>query len=180
LCSIQEPAVRSFCVALARSRGVGIEVEPRYRVYTARMKIGQLSKEAGVKVGTIRFYERRNLLKPPQRTSSGYRSYVAQDVKVVKGIKQLQELGFTLREIKELIDLHRSAARLPSNRTERGGVQRMIALTKEKLQIIEKKSQVLRQMRRDVAKMLANLQASAEKACPVAREMAAAPSCRKS
>ncbi len=64
------------------------------------MKIGELSKEAGVKVGTIRFYERRKLLKPPVRTSSGYRSYVPQDVKVVKGIKQLQELGFTLREIK--------------------------------------------------------------------------------
>lgn len=144
------------------------------------MKIGELSREAGVKVGTIRFYERRNLLKPPQRTSSGYRSYVAQDVKVVKGIKQLQELGFTLREIKELIDLHRSAACVSNNRAETRSVERMIVLTKEKLQVIEKKSQLLRQMRRDVAKMLANLQTSAEKACPVARELAAAPSCRKS
>jgi DNA-binding transcriptional MerR regulator len=67
------------------------------------MRIGELSKEAGVEVGTVRFYERRKLLKPPARTSSGYRLYVPQDVKVVKGIKQLQELGFTLGEIKELI-----------------------------------------------------------------------------
>ena len=52
------------------------------------MKIGELSKEAGVEVGTIRFYERRKLLKPPARTSSGYRLYVSQDVRVVKGIKQ--------------------------------------------------------------------------------------------
>jgi len=65
------------------------------------MKIGELSKQAGVKVGTIRFYERRKLLKAPLRTSSGYRSYVLQDVKVLKGIKELQELGFTLREIRE-------------------------------------------------------------------------------
>lgn len=144
------------------------------------MKIGELSKEAGVKVGTIRFYERRRLLKPPPRTSSGYRSYVSQDVQVVKGIKQLQELGFTLREIKELIDLHRTAACLSNNGAERGGVLRMIALTKEKLHIIEKKSQLLRQMHKDVAKMLENLQTSAEKACPVAREMADARHCRKS
>jgi MerR family mercuric resistance operon transcriptional regulator len=144
------------------------------------MKIGELSKEAGVEVGTVRFYERRKLLKPPVRTSSGYRVYVLQDVKVVKGIKQLQELGFTLREIKELIDLHRTAACVSNNPGEPRGVQRMIALTKEKLQVIEKKSRVLRQMHRDVAKMLKNLQTSAEKACPVARELSGAPSCRKS
>jgi DNA-binding transcriptional MerR regulator len=144
------------------------------------MKIGELSKEAGVKVGTIRFYERRKLLKPALRTPSGYRSYVPQDVKVVKGIKQLQELGFTLKEIKELIDLHRTAARVSSSRAEPSGVQRMIALTKEKLQMIEKKSRLIRQMQREVAKMLENLQTSAEKACPVARELPDAPSCRKS
>jgi len=144
------------------------------------MKIGELSKEAGVRVGTIRFYERRKLLKPAVRTSSGYRSYVPQDVKVVKGIKQLQELGFTLKEIKELIDLHRTAARVSNSRAEPSGVQRMIALTKEKLQMIEKKSRLIRQMRREVAKMLENLQTSAERACPVARELPDAPSCRKS
>jgi len=143
------------------------------------MKIGELSKEAGVKVG-IRFYERRRLLKPPQRTAAGYRSYVAQDVNVVKGIKQLQELGFTLREIKELIDLHRCSASVSSNRAGQGGVQRMIVLTKEKLEVIEKKSRLLRRMRRDVAKMLANLQGAAERACPVARDLATDRSCRKS
>jgi DNA-binding transcriptional MerR regulator len=95
------------------------------------MKIGELSKEAGVNVGTIRFYERRKLLKAPLRTSSGYRSYAPRDVQVVKAIKQLQELGFTLKEIKELIDLHRTSAACVSNRhTQTRGVQRMIALTK--------------------------------------------------
>jgi hypothetical protein len=57
---------------------------------------------------------------------------------------------------------------------------RMIALTKEKLHIIEKKSQLLRRMHKDVAKMLGNPQTSAEKACPVARGLAQAPSGRKS
>jgi DNA-binding transcriptional MerR regulator len=144
------------------------------------MKIGELSKEAGVKVGTVRFYERRKLLKSPVRTSSGYRLYSLQDVKVVRGIKQLQELGFTLKEIKELIDLHRTATCVSNHESEPRGVQRMIVLTKEKLQVIEKKSRLLRQMHRDVAKMLKNLQTSAEKACPVARELPSASSCPKS
>jgi MerR family transcriptional regulator, mercuric resistance operon regulatory protein len=144
------------------------------------MRIGELCRQSGVKPGTIRFYERRKLLKVPSRTASGYRSYVPQDVQVVKGIKQLQELGFTLMEIKELIDLHRCAASLSNNRAEPRGVQRMIALTKKKLHIIEKKGQLLRRMHRDVAKMLENLQTSAEKACPVARGLAQAPAGRKS
>jgi DNA-binding transcriptional MerR regulator len=104
------------------------------------MRIGELSKQSGVKVGTIRFYERRKLSKSPPRTSSGYRSYVPQDVQVVKGIKQLQELGFTLREVKELIDLHRCAATLSNDRAEARGVQRMIALMKEKLHDRNEKS----------------------------------------
>jgi DNA-binding transcriptional MerR regulator len=144
------------------------------------MRIGELSKQAGVKVGTIRFYERRELLKSPQRTSSGYRLYVHQDVQVVRAIKQLQELGFTLKEIRELVNLHRCAASTAIDRAGPQGIQRMIALTQEKLKLIDNKSRLLRQMRRDVAKMLYNLQTSAEKACPVARELAQETCPRKS
>ena len=136
------------------------------------MRIGDLAKQAGVKVGTIRFYERRKVLGSPRRTSSGYRLYVPQDVQVVRAIKQLQELGFTLKEIRELVDLHRSAASTAIDHAGPRGLQRMIALTREKLQLIDKKSQLLRQMRKEVAKMLVHLQTSAEKACPVARELA--------
>lgn len=151
-----------------------LESIPRYRVYTAGMRIGEVSKQSGVKVGTIRFYERRKLLKSPPRTASGYRSYVPQDVQVVKGIKEIQELGFTLKEIKELLDLHHTAACLANNRGTPRGVQRMIALTKEKLQNIENKIRLLKQMHKDVAHMLDSLRTEAEKACPVAREMAQA------
>ena len=65
------------------------------------MRIGELSKQSGVKTGTIRFYERRKFLKAPLRTPVGYRSYAPLDVQVVKSIKQMQSLGFTLEEIKE-------------------------------------------------------------------------------
>jgi MerR family mercuric resistance operon transcriptional regulator len=144
------------------------------------MRIGELCRQSGVKAGTIRFYERRKLLKAPPRTASGYRTYVPQDVQVVKGIKQIQELGFTLKEIKELLDLHRTTACLSNNRVRPRGDQRMIVLTKEKLQNIEKKIRLLRQMHKDVANMLGRLQTEPEKACPVARELSRAPSARKS
>jgi DNA-binding transcriptional MerR regulator len=138
------------------------------------MRIGELSRQSGVKIGTIRFYERRKLLKAPQRTASGYRSYTPQDVRVVKGIRQMQGLGFTLKEIKELLDLHRTTS-CRSPRVPPRGDQAMIALTQEKLQNIEKKIQLLRQMRNDVTNMLSRLQTQPEKACPVARELSQAP-----
>jgi DNA-binding transcriptional MerR regulator len=143
------------------------------------MKIGELSKEAGVRVGTIRFYERRKLLRAAPRTSSGYRFYVPQDVEIVKGIKQLQEVGFTLKEIKELIDLHRSAASVATQRAPSRGVQRMIALTQEKIALMEKKRDALRQMQTELSLMLRNLQTSAESACPVASKLAGAKSSRR-
>jgi DNA-binding transcriptional MerR regulator len=143
------------------------------------MRIGEVSKQSGVQVGTIRFYERRKLLKPAPRTASGYRSYTPQDVQVVKGIKEIQELGFTLKEIKELLDLHHIAACLVSKPGAPRGVQRMITLTKEKLQNIEKKIQLLRQMQKDVARMLDNLRTEAARACPVARQMPNAPASTK-
>jgi DNA-binding transcriptional MerR regulator len=143
-----------------------------YKVYAVGMRIGEVSKQSGVAVGTIRFYERRKLLKPPQRTASGYRSYAPQDVQVLKGIRAIQELGFTLKEVKELLDLHNTAACAANNRGTPRGVQRMILLTEEKLQNIEKKMQLLRHMRKDVAQMLDALRTQAEKACPVAREIA--------
>ena len=72
------------------------------------MKIGDLAKRAGVNVQSIRFYEREQLLRQPARTASGYRSYTEHDLEHVVFIKQCQHLGFTLKEIRELADLHRS------------------------------------------------------------------------
>ncbi len=67
------------------------------------MRIGEVAAEAGVNVQTIRFYERRGLLKEPRRLSSGYRDYPAEVVKVVRFIKWTQNQGFTLQEIERLL-----------------------------------------------------------------------------
>jgi DNA-binding transcriptional MerR regulator len=130
------------------------------------MRIGELSKAAGVKVGTIRFYERKKLLRAAGRTPSGYRTYREQDVQSVRGIRLTQELGFTLKEIKELLDLHRTVTRLPDPVVDRNGMRQALAMTEEKLRVLDHKVRQLRRMRRDVAHMLIALRKAAGNACP--------------
>jgi Hg(II)-responsive transcriptional regulator len=66
---------------------------------------GKLAKAAGVKNETLRYYERRGLLPEPPRRASGYRMYPAESVERLQFIKGAQALGFTLEEIRELLDL---------------------------------------------------------------------------
>ena len=72
------------------------------------LNIGTLAKQAEVNIQTIRYYERRGLLPEPERTASNYRVYAADTVRRVRFIKRAQDLGFTLSEIKELLDLRAS------------------------------------------------------------------------
>ncbi len=69
------------------------------------MKIGEAARQAGVKLDTIRYYERRGLLPDPPRRPSGYRVFGEDTVRRVRFIKRAQELGFTLNEIRDLMDL---------------------------------------------------------------------------
>jgi len=67
--------------------------------------IGQVAREAGIGVETVRFYEREGLLEEPQRRQSGYRQFQPEAIDRLRFIKQAQRLGFTLREVKELLAL---------------------------------------------------------------------------
>jgi MerR family mercuric resistance operon transcriptional regulator len=69
------------------------------------MTIGKLAKRCGVGVETIRFYEREGLIEEPQRRDSGYRQYPEETARRVRFIKRAKELGFTLKEIRELLAL---------------------------------------------------------------------------
>lgn len=62
-------------------------------------KIGQVAREAGVTVDTVRFYERRGVIPPPEREPSGYRRYPATTAGRIRLTRSLQALGFTLDEI---------------------------------------------------------------------------------
>ena len=67
--------------------------------------IGQVAKHAGVGVETVRFYERKGLLEEPERKASGYRQFDEKVVDRIRFIRRAKELGFTLKEIKELLEL---------------------------------------------------------------------------
>lgn len=69
------------------------------------MSIGEVARLSGTGVEAIRFYEREGLLPQPQRSASGYRSYRAEDVARLRFIRQAKALGFSLREIGELLAL---------------------------------------------------------------------------
>ncbi len=69
------------------------------------LTIGQVANRAGVGIETVRFYEREGLLEEPARRESGYRQYEADVVARLRFIKRAKELGFSLKEIKELLAL---------------------------------------------------------------------------
>jgi len=69
------------------------------------MTIGDLAKSTGVGIETIRFYERKRLIAQPKRPASGYRRYDDETARRIRFIRQAQELGFTLAEIKQLLEL---------------------------------------------------------------------------
>ena len=70
--------------------------------------IGGLAKAAGVGVETVRYYQRRGLLTEPARPRGEVRRYGEEDVKRLRFIRSAQAAGFTLNEIKELLDLDAS------------------------------------------------------------------------
>ena len=70
-----------------------------------RYQIGEVAERTGVTQRTLRFYEEKGLVHPPERMDGGFRLYSEDDVSRIEYIKQLQDLlGFTLSEIKEMVE----------------------------------------------------------------------------
>ncbi|MBI1745912.1 MAG: heavy metal-responsive transcriptional regulator [Acidobacteria bacterium] len=99
------------------------------------LTIGQLAKKAQVNIETIRYYERRGLIPEPPRRDSGYRQYSAEHVAYIQFIQRAKTLGFSLKEISELLSLR------VNPRTTCGDVKQRaeakIADMEEKIQILE-------------------------------------------
>ena len=79
------------------------------------MTIGQVAKLAGVGVETIRFYEREGLLNKPKRRQSGYRVFTPEVVGRIRFIKKAKQLGFSLREIRDLLFLRVDGRATPAD-----------------------------------------------------------------
>ncbi|URM95164.1 MerR family transcriptional regulator [Actinomadura madurae] len=77
----------------------GPAVEP-----DGRLRSGQVAAAAGIGPQTLRYYERRGLLREPDRSPGGHRLYPAEAVTLLRVIKTAQRLGFTLDEVAELLE----------------------------------------------------------------------------
>lgn len=69
------------------------------------LTIGQLAKAADVNIQTVRFYERKGILKPQTRLESGYRIYNEDSLRRLRFIRHAKDLGFSLNEIQSLLNL---------------------------------------------------------------------------
>ncbi|MDG6103903.1 MerR family transcriptional regulator [Dactylosporangium aurantiacum] len=71
------------------------------------LRTGEVAERAGVNIQTLRYYERRGLLREPSRSTGGHRLYPPDTVALLNVIKAAQRLGFTLDEVAELLDAGR-------------------------------------------------------------------------
>ncbi len=114
------------------------------------LRIGQLAEQARVKVETVRFYERRGLIAEPERTPAGYRQYSFDTVRRIRFIKRAQDLGFSLSEITELLELRARSPRACSA-VERKARDK-IALVETKIRELESIKKALATLAADCAK----------------------------
>ena len=134
------------------------------------IQIGELAKRTALSIDAIRFYEKRQLLPKATRSSGGFRLYSTDDLERLLFIRQIQGLGFSLREIRELMDLR--ARKVDACETVR-------ELLKHKLTIIRAKRRELQELESELMadlrkcnKELLHRKGHTACACPVLDEVA--------
>lgn len=122
------------------------------------LQIGEVAKRAGVSIDTLRYYEKMKLLPKPARSSGGFRLFVPEHIERVRFIKQAQELGFSLDEIKGVLAT--------------GGAEeclRVRDLLKRKLSDLDERLKAMRDFRRVLTRHLSacevELQQHKDSAC---------------
>jgi Hg(II)-responsive transcriptional regulator len=134
------------------------------------LRTGEVAKQAEVNLETIRFYERKGLLPKPPRTASGYRTFSPEMVRRVRFIKRAQDLGFSLKEIKELL-----ALRLDPDTT----CAEVRARAEEKVADIQQKVHDLHRMKKTLKQLVATCPGrGAISTCPILESLDTSNSAR--
>jgi MerR family mercuric resistance operon transcriptional regulator len=108
------------------------------------LTIGHLARDAGVNLETVRYYERRGLLQEPPRSASGYRLFPADAARRLRFIRRAQELGFSLKEIRELLSLRLS--RSSTSKDIRARAEAKMADIEAKIRSLESMKKTLRKL----------------------------------
>jgi MerR family mercuric resistance operon transcriptional regulator len=117
--------------------------------------IGRMARAAGVGVETVRYYQRRGLLPRPERPRHAYRRYDEEVVGRLRFIRRARELGFTLREIAELLSL------------DGQDCARSHAIAERRLEEIRTKVRDLRAVANRLSRMLDACSAGHKERCPI-------------
>jgi Hg(II)-responsive transcriptional regulator len=129
------------------------------------LRIGQVARGAGVHIQTLRYYERRRLLRPPHRAINGYRLYDRESVYVVRFIKRAQALGFSLREVQTLLRL-RDTKGVPCAQVRARAEKKIIEITAKERQLAT--------MRRALEKLVASCRTErSRRECPILETLGA-------
>ena len=121
------------------------------------MRIGEFARKAGVSASAIRFYEKRGLLPPATRQANGYRSYSADDLRVIRLIHQARSLGFSLN------DVARFMTRTPRERRDKS---RLLPLLADKLHRIDQHLTTVQQQRAALAAFIDHIKTSGHIGAP--------------
>jgi MerR family copper efflux transcriptional regulator len=127
------------------------------------MNIGQAAKASGVSAKMIRYYEEVGLIAPPARTAAGYRVYADADIHALRFIRRARDLGFTVEQISELMQLWRDRARASAD------VKRMAL---EHVDVLESKIREIEAMARALKHLAATCHGDGRPECPIIEELA--------
>lgn len=134
------------------------------KVNTEQLSIGTAARRSGVPPKTIRYYENIGLLAPPERMANGYRSYSRTEMHTLQFIKRARSLGFSVDEVRTLLDLWRDQSRRS---------KAVKAIAARHLQVLDKKMEELKAMRRAIADMMARCSGDERPECPIIDDLAA-------
>ncbi len=123
------------------------------------LTIGQLAGQTDVGLETIRFYEREGLIENPPRRPSGYRAYPPETIQRVRFIRTAKELGFSLKEIGELLSLRVDPVE---------SCVHVKTIAEDKISDIEQRIRTLQRMRKTLQKLVTACEArEATRDCPI-------------
>ncbi len=126
--------------------------------------IGEASQESGISAKMIRHYEQVGLLKEAARTEAGYRLYNSRDLHVLRFIRHCRDLGFSIKQIEELLGLWQDTAR-PSREVKK--------LAQLHLTALDAKIQELNAMKAELERLVQCCKGDSRPDCPILEGLAA-------
>lgn len=125
---------------------------------SAGLNIGSVAEAAGLPAKTIRYYESIGLIQPAGRRANGYRSYSETDMRTLAFIKRARSLGFSVEEVRELLDLWRDRSRRSAT---------VKSLATRHIAALDSKIAELQSMRGALAHLVKRCHGDARPDCPI-------------